>query len=433
MAANWLPPVFQFPADRAELDRRLHRLGEPDRDVEARVAAIIREVRTRGADALVEFAERFDRVRLSKKAIAIPPARLKAAWDALPGRLQRALRLAKRRIEAFHRRQKRSGWAFRDAEGVELQQRVWPLESVGCYIPGGAAPLFSTVLMTTLPAKVAGVKRIVVVTPPLGVRRRNESILAAAHLCGVREVYQSGGAQAVAALAYGADPVPRVDKVVGPGDVWAQEAKRQLYGVIDIDMVAGPTEVLVLADRSAPPAFVAADLLAQSEHAPNTSAWAILIGDCDVDALLREIERQTEAAPRREIIQASLKKNGALVRVRTRAEAVRLANQRAPEHISILTKNAEGLAKGIRNAGAVFLGPWTPESVGDYVAGPNHVLPTGRTARFFSALGVDSFVRTDHVIRLRKESLQRLGEATIAIGEAEGLYGHAQAVRERLK
>jgi len=291
----------------------------------------------------------------------------------------------------------------------------------------------STVLMNAIPAMVAGVKRIVAVTSPLRGRSANESILAAAHLAGVREVYQVGGAQSVAALAFGADPIPAVDKVVGPGSVWVQTAKRLLYGIIDIDMVAGPTEALIVADSSAPPAFVAADLLSQAEHETGTSVWAILVGDYDLAALQQEIVRQTKAAPRSEIINASLKRNGAIVRVNTMEEAALLANQRAPEHISLVVRKPESLAKKITSAGAIFLGPWTPESVGDYVAGPNHVLPTGRTARFFSPLSVDDFVRHDHIVSLSRASLEAVAEATIQMAEAEGLHAHAQAVRERLK
>jgi len=433
MSPRWLPRVFELPADAAALDRRLQRVAEPDRHIEKQVEAIIRAVRKRGAQALARYAEQFDGVRLSTRSIAIAPQRLKKAWAGQPAALKRALRLAKRRIEAFHRRQKRRGWTARDGQGAVLIQRVLPLQSVGCYVPGGLAPLPSTLLMTVLPAKIAGVRRIVVVTPPLGGHKRNEVILAAAHLCGVREVYQAGGAQAIAALAFGAGPIPRVDKVVGPGDVWSQTAKRLLYGIIDIDMVAGPTEVLVVADSTAPPNLVAADLLAQAEHAPNASAWAILIGPYDVQSLLREIRRQTDTAARREILQASLRSQGAIVRVRTRAEAVELANRRAPEHLSIMARNPHALAAGVHSAGAIFLGLWTPEPIGDYVAGPNHVLPTGRTARFFSPLSVGDFTRTDHIIRLSQKALRRLGPAAAAIAEAEGLPAHAQSVRERAR
>jgi histidinol dehydrogenase len=431
MARKRLMRIFEFPADRGALERRLRDVAATDPKIEKQVGAIVRRVRRDGAKALVAFAEKFDGVRLSARSIRVRPERLKKAWESLPADLRKALRLAKRRIEAFHRRQRQSGWTMRDKTGATLTQRVMPLQSVGVYIPGFLAAYPSTVLMNAVPAKIAGVKRIVAVTPPIGGRKENEAILGVAHLVGLSEVYQVGGAQAVAALAYGANPVPAVDKVVGPGNVWVQTAKRMLYGVIDIDMVAGPTEVLVVADRSAPPNLVAADLISQAEHETGTSAWAILIGPYDIPALENELRRQIAAAPRREIIESSLRANGAIVRVRSRSEAVELANQRAPEHMSVLTRAPEALGKKVHSAGAIFLGPWTPESVGDYVAGPNHVLPTGRTARFFSPLSVGDFTRTDHMVELTRKALKTLAPATIAMAEAEGLPGHAQAVRER--
>lgn len=433
MNRNFLPRVYDFPADKAALDRRLQHAAEPDPRVVEKVRKIIRQVRRDGIKALVEWARRLDGVQLTPRAIALSPARLQKAWDGQPLEFRNALRLAKGRIEVFHRRQRREGWTMTDKQGARLTQRVLPLRSVGVYVPNAQAPLFSTVLMTVIPAQVAGVKRIVAVTPPIGARANNDKILAALHLCGVREVFQAGGAVGVAALAFGAGPIPAVDKVVGPGNIWAQTAKRLLFGVIDIDMEAGPTEVLVLADHSAPPNLVAADMISQAEHAEDASAWAILIGPYDLKALQDELRCQTANSPRQAVIEQSLKNNGAIVRVKTRAEAVALANERAPEHLAILARAPEALADKIVCAGAIFLGRWTPEPIGDYVAGPNHTLPTGRSARFFSALSVDDFVRTDHMVSLSEKAFRALAPATIVIGEAEGLYGHAQAVRERLR
>lgn len=423
--------VYQYPHDKAILDRRLLQVAEPDAIIETTVRSILQKVRRDGLKAVLAYTRKFDQIPMLADEVQVPEERLKEAWEKQPASLKHAMTVAKKRIEAFHKKQRRRGWSFTDETGTTLSQRVLPLQSVGIYIPGGLAAYPSTVLMNSVPAFVAGVKRVVAVTSPLRGRSANEVILAAAYLAGVRELYQIGGAQAVAALAYGADPIPAVDKVVGPGNAYVQTAKRLLYGTIDIDMVAGPTEALIVADSSAPPAYVAADLLSQAEHETGTSVWAILIGKYDVDALLNEITRQTKTAPRREIIQASLKNNGAIVQVETAQEAADLANQRAPEHISLMTRQAESLAKKIHSSGAIFIGNWSPESVGDYVAGPNHVLPTGRSARFFSPLSVDDFVRTDHVVKLTREALKELSAATIAMAEAEGLFAHAQAVRER--
>lgn len=425
--------VFRYPQDKPALDRRLLHVARTDPAVEATVKDVLAKVRRSGLKAVLDFTRKFDRVALSAEEVRVPIERLKAAWEAQPPSLKKAMTLAKKRIEVFHSRQKRKGWSFTDETGATLSQRILPLQSVGIYIPGGLAAYPSSVLMNAVPAFVAGVRRVVAVTSPIKGRSENEIILAAAHLAGVRELYQIGGAQAVAALAYGADPIPAVDKVVGPGNAYVQAAKRLLYGTIDIDMVAGPTEALIVADSSAPASFVAADLLSQAEHSADTSVWAILIGAYDVEELQGEILKQTKASPRQAIIRKSLAANGAIVQVESPEEAAELANQRAPEHISLMTRKSQVLAEKIHSSGAVFVGKWTPESVGDYVAGPNHVLPTGRSARFFSPLSVDDFVRTDHVVNLTRESLQALSEATIAMAEAEGLPAHAQAVRERLK
>lgn len=429
---KWLPRVFDYSTDRVELERRLHHVSEPPAEVIEGVRKIIGRVRREGAKALIAYAKKFDGVALTERSIRVRPDRLKRAWERQPAGLKKALRLAKKRIEIFHRRQRREGWTMTDAAGATLTQRFWPLKTVGIYIPNAEAPLFSSLLMTIVPAQVAGVERIVVATPPIGRRKEAEAILGVVHLCGLDEVYQAGGAVAVAAMALGAGCVPKVDKVVGPGNLWSQMAKRQLYGTIDIDMEAGPSEILVIADRTASPRLVAADLLSQAEHSYDAAAWAILVGPYDLDGLKGELLRQTESAPRRDTIERSLKDFGMIVRVKTRAEAIELTNDCAPEHLLINTRLPEALAKKIRNAGATFLGPWTPEPIGDYVAGPNHTLPTGRTARFFSPLSVDDFVRADHVVSLTEEALKELGPAAIAIGEAEGLFAHAQAVKERL-
>jgi len=424
---------FVYPRDRQAIARFFDMARSHDaRDVR-HVEKIIEAVRRGGDRALIDLTRRFDGVQIRKGDLRVAPEKLEAAWRALGPQQRRVLSLAKRRIERFHRRQRRRSWTLRDGLAC-LTQRYQPLESVGIYVPGFLAPLPSTVLMNAIPATIAGVRRLVMVTPPPRDPDSAQIIFAAAHLCKIHEVYQVGGAQAVAALAFGAETLPRVDKVVGPGGVYVTLAKRLLYGRIDIDSLAGPSEILVLADQSAEPAWVAADMISQAEHGPDSAALCIHCADeLFEDCLLAALSRQTSSAPRRGHIGKSLRSNGAIIRTATLEQAVELANQRAPEHLAVMTRRPRRAAAQILNAGTIFVGPFSPEAIGDYTAGTNHTLPTGGAARFFSPLSVDDFMRFCNVVEITRRGIERLGPATIAFAEMEGLFGHAEAVRIRRK
>lgn len=426
-------PRLVFPRDRAAIERRLRTAEALEAKHLRAVEAIIEKVRRHGDRAVLDLTERFDGVQLRRSELRVAPERLETAWNSLAPRERRVLILAKRRIEQFHRRQRRRSWTLRDNLGSRLTQRYQPLACVGIYVPGFLAALPSSLLMNAIPARVAGVERLIMATPPPRHPGANRTILAAAHLCGIGEVYQVGGAQAVAALAYGTETIPRVDKVVGPGNIYVTLAKRLLYGRIDIDSMAGPSEILVLADGSADPELVAADMISQAEHGPDSAAICMhSAGRRFEDRLVAALDRQVAAAPRRNFIRRSLRANGAIIRA-TLGEAIALTNQRAPEHVAVLTRRPGRVAARIRNAGSIFVGPWTPEAIGDYTAGTNHTLPTGGTARFFSPLSVDDFVRFSNVVEMTARGVKRLGPPTIVFAEMEGLYGHAEAVRVRMR
>jgi histidinol dehydrogenase len=403
---------------------------EVSEDVEQAVRAIVADVIARGDRAVIELTKKFDRFD--------PGATLRVApdeLDAATGRCDRealdALRLARDRIEAYHRRQMPTDDRFVDALGVELGSRWTAIEAVGLYVPGGTAAYPSSVLMNAVPAKVAGVPRLVMVVPaPDG--QLNPLVLAAAKLAGVDEIYRIGGAQAVAALAYGTDSIAPVAKIVGPGNAYVAAAKRLVFGKVGIDMIAGPSEVLIIADGAANPEWIAADLLAQAEH--DAAAQAILITDDAALATAVEaaVERQLALLPRGAVAGASWRDFGAVIRVRTLADAVPLTDAVAPEHLQIECADAERLAAQVRNAGAIFIGHHTPEAIGDYVAGSNHVLPTARSARFSSGLGVLDFMKRTSILRLDAQALRALGPAAIALGKAEGLDAHARSVAIRL-
>ena len=402
-------------------------------DVDDAVRKIIAEVVEKGDDALVAYTRRFDRLGddFSAEQLRIGREEVQAAVAACPPEAIDALRLAAERIETFHRAQKPTDHKATDALGVTSGWRWTALESVGLYVPGGTASYPSSVLMNAVPARVAGVPRIVMVVPtPDGVL--NPLVLAAAHLAGVDEIYRVGGAQAVAALAYGTATIAPVAKIVGPGNAWVAAAKRRVFGQVGIDMIAGPSEVLILADGEANPDWIAADLLAQAEH--DTAAQAVLITDSGdlADAVESAVERALATLPRAEIARASWRDYGAIVRVRDFDEAVPLVDRIAPEHLEIETKDAEALSLKVRNAGAIFLGSHTPEAIGDYVGGPNHVLPTARSARFSSGLGVLDFMKRTTILACTPESLRALGPAAITLGRSEGLDGHARSVAIRL-
>jgi histidinol dehydrogenase len=412
---------------RALLDTK----REAAADVEAAVRAIVADVATRGDQALADYTRRFDQFDVQRVGLQVTEPEIAAAIESCEKRTLEALALARERIEQFHRRQIPQDDRFTDALGVELGARWTAIEAVGLYVPGGTAAYPSSVLMNAVPAKVAGVPRIVMTVPaPGGVLP--PLVLAAARLAGVDEVYRVGGAQAVAALAYGTASIAPVAKIVGPGNAYVAAAKRIVFGRVGIDMIAGPSEVLVLADASGNADWIAADLLAQAEH--DASAQAILITD-DADlarAVERSIESQLARLPRRDIAAASWRDFGAVILVPSLAHAPALVDALAPEHLEIAAQDAEALAARIRNAGAIFIGAHTPEAIGDYVGGSNHVLPTARSARFSSGLGVLDFMKRTSILKCGPAQLRALAEAAITLGNAEGLEAHARSVAIRL-
>ncbi|HEV2977264.1 MAG TPA: histidinol dehydrogenase [Casimicrobiaceae bacterium] len=404
-----------------------------DAGVEAVVAAILADVRARGDAAVLEYTKRFDRVDApSVAALAIPAIEFAAAFDALATRERDALSTAAARIRAFHERQRAESWTFTEADGTRLGQKVTPLARVGLYVPGGKAAYPSSVLMNALPAAVAGVTDIVMLVPTPG-GGRNPLVLAAAHLAGVTRAYAVGGAQAIAALAYGTATIPSVDKIVGPGNAYVAAAKRRVFGLVGIDMIAGPSEILIIADSSANPDWVAMDLFAQAEH--DEMAQAILLSPdaAFLDAVAASIARQLPAMPRKEIIAASLLRRGALVRVKSLDEACTIADHIAPEHLELAVADPEPLLARLRHAGAIFLGHYSSEAIGDYCAGPNHILPTARSARFFSPLGVYDFQKRSSVIAISFAGAQTLGRTAMTLAQGEGLAAHARSAELRLK
>lgn len=404
---------------------------EVSEDVDARVRGIVAEVRQRGDRALIELTHTFDGVDLGAVGIRVPPADIARAIDGIDAETRAALTLARDRIRSHHERQRPADDRYRDALGVELGHRWTAVESVGLYVPGGTAAYPSSVLMNAVPARVAGVPRIAMVVPTPG-GKLNPLVLAAAHLAGVEEVYRVGGAQAVAALAYGTETIAAVAKIVGPGNAWVAAAKRQVFGTVGIDAIAGPSEVLVIADRDNDPEWLAADLIAQAEH--DTAAQSILMTDDAPLAAAVEaaVARQLARLPRGNIAAASWAEFGAVLLLRSLDEAPALADRIAAEHVEIATADPDALADRIRNAGALFLGRETPEVIGDYVGGSNHVLPTARSARFSSGLGVLDFMKRTSVLRLGRGALEELGPAAMVLARAEGLDGHLRSVSVRL-
>ncbi|HEY3188401.1 MAG TPA: histidinol dehydrogenase, partial [Solirubrobacteraceae bacterium] len=389
-----------FAAGSAAARRRLARLaargGLADARVEPQVRRIIATVRRGGDRALLALTRRLDGVRLSRRTLRVPAEAMAFAYREQPAAVRRDLLLAARRIRAFHLRQRERSWSFRDAAGARLGQRIEPLERVGVYVPGGRALYPSTVLMTVIPARVAGVREVIAVSPGAA-----PIILAACHVAGVDRLFRLGGAQAIAALAYGTETVPRVDKIVGPGNVWVATAKRACYGQVDIDQIAGPSEVLIVADGSADPELVAADMLAQAEHDPQAAAVCLTSDTNLARRVAVALDRQLALLPRRRIAARALASFGAIVVVPSVADAIALANRLAPEHLELAVRAPRRWVASVRHAGAVFVGQDAPEAFGDYLAGPNHVLPTGGTARFGSPLGVYDFVKRTSVIEAR--------------------------------
>lgn len=409
----------------------LDRAPESSPEVATRTAEIVDAVRARGDAALVEFTNRFDRRNVtSASELELPKAALEAAWHSLPADLQQALQTAAARIRAYAEHQKITEWSFTDAHGNTLGQRVTPLDRAGLYVPGGKAAYPSSVLMNAIPAKVAGVGELVMVTPTPG-GEPNATVLGAAHLAGVDRVFTMGGAQAVAALAYGTETVPAVDKIFGPGNAYVAAAKRLVFGRVGIDAIAGPSEILVICDGLTNPDWIAMDLFSQAEHDEDAQSILLSPDVAFLDAVQAALDRRIAELPRDAIVRAALKDRGALIHVRSLQEAAELANRIAPEHLELSVENPQALLPLIRHAGAIFMGRHAPEAFGDYCAGPNHVLPTSRAARFSSPLGVYEFQKRTSLIECTPQGAKALAGIAGRIADAEGLQAHAASARDR--
>jgi histidinol dehydrogenase len=420
------------------LDRRSKSQNQSLAELTAQVAGIITEVKERGDLALCDFTARFDKVTITPETIKVSEAEITRAVQWVSTGFLTAIRQAKENIIAFHQKQLPKDWLDIKEDGIILGQRFQPVASAGLYVPGGTAgstPLVSSVLMNALPAKVAGVKRLVVCTPPNASGGVNPYLLAAAVECGISEIYKLGSAWAIAALAYGTATIPAVDVIVGPGNQYVTEAKRQVFGYVGLDMLAGPSEILIIADADNDPVLVAADLLSQAEHGPAGEAGAFLLTTSTrlAGEVAAEVERQLAKLSRQKIATACLEKSGGIIITASLDEAFELANFAAPEHLELLVHEPWSYLGRLKNAGAIFIGPYSTESIGDYVAGPNHVLPTNGTARFSSGLNVDHFIKKSNIIAYNKSGLNHFGPAAVTIAEVEGLDAHANAVKFRLE
>ena len=415
------------------LDAVLKR-GESDTsEAEEAVKAIINGVRENGDKALLKYTERFDKVRFANMRDALCTRQeIERALKNIPKGDLDIIKLAAKRIRAFHKKQLPKSWFFKEKNGTLLGQRVTPLERVGIYVPGGKAVYPSTVLMNAIPAKIAGVKEIIMATPP-SKNGINSYVLAAAKIAGVDKIYKVGGAQAVAAMAYGTESIPKVDKIVGPGNIYVATAKRLVFGVVDIDMVAGPSEILIINDGTGAPSWIAADLLSQAEHDELASGILLTTSTKMAEAVAREVEKQLRELKREAIARVSIERYGAIIITKNPAEAADIANRIAPEHLELFVKKPFELLKKIKNAGAIFLGPNTPEPIGDYMAGPNHTLPTGGTARFSSPLGTEDFIKRSNVLSFSKKGVEKLGKSVVRFTEMEGLGAHGRSVVIRIR
>ena len=421
---------------KAEVTPFLFRLAKRSvvRDAELleTVSSIIEDVRQRGDGALIEYASRFDGVELTHAELRVSDQTLRTSAAKVDAKFLSALRQAIQNVRLFHEQQLEKSWEFSPLEGVRLGQRITPLGRVGVYVPGGTAAYPSSIVMNVVPAKVAGVERIIVATPPRTLAE-NPAVAATLLELDVTEVYAIGGAQAIAALAFGTDKIPSVDKIVGPGNKYVAAAKKLLFGVVGIDAIAGPSEIVIIADESARPDFIAADLLAQAEHGEDASAVLITTSERLGNEVRKQVERQVESLPRREIVASSLKNYGAIIVLENLEEICWVANAMAPEHLEIVAADDEAIAAKIPNAGAIFFGSYTPEAVGDYLAGPNHVLPTSGTARFASALGVYDFVKRTSTLRYSAQAFNSVAESISVLAECEGLAAHARSATIRIE
>jgi len=409
----------------------MNRGGGDDPALRTIVEGILRGVATRGDDALFEYTARFDGYVLTPQTVQASPEEIREAAALVDPDDRAVLQLAAARIEKFHRSQIVKDWRDESEDGVQIGQRITPLERAGIYVPGGLASYPSTVLMAAIPARIAGVKEIVAVTP-LREGTINPLVALAMELGGVNRIFKIGGAQAIAALTYGTASIPRVDKIVGPGNAYVATAKQLVYGHVDIDMIAGPSEVLIICDHTALVSFVAADLLAQAEHDEMASAVVLTTDEDKAQQIVAELDRQLENLPRKAIVRRAIDRYGAVLVTKDLGEAVRLANRFAPEHLELMVENPQALLSEITHAGAVFLGQYTPEALGDYMAGPNHILPTGGTARFSSPLGVYDFVKRTSVLSFTREAFHRYGRQTERFAALEGLDAHGRSIAIRL-
>jgi histidinol dehydrogenase len=422
----------QSTAFAAELKKLLALEAEQDAGIERTVVEILAEIRQRGDAALLDYTRKFDRLDVhDAHHLELPQAELQSALETLSHEQRAALETAAERIRAFHERQRVEGWTYTEADGTVLGQRVTPLDRVGLYVPGGKAAYPSSVLMNAIPAKVAGVQELIMVVPTPG-GERNPLVLAAAAIAGVDRVFTIGGAQAVGALAYGTETVPQVDKIVGPGNAYVANAKRHVFGTVGIDMIAGPSEILVIADGSTPADWVAMDLFSQAEHDELAQSILICPDAAYLDAVTESINRLLPQMPRAEVIRTSLTDRGALILVKDLAEACEISNRIAPEHLELSVKDPQALVPKIRHAGAIFMGAYSSESLGDYCAGPNHVLPTSGSARFSSPLGVYDFQKRSSLIHVSQAGAQTLGRVASSLAEGEGLTAHARSADFRI-
>lgn len=418
---------------RAQIEHLVAWDEQLDHDVHTTVKSILSDIKSQGDAALLEFTRRFDRVEANSVAdLEISAERMKAAFEGLSDKERDALVTAADRVRSYHDRQQQNSWTFEEADGTVLGQRVSPLDSAGLYVPGGKAAYPSSVLMNAIPAKVAGVAQVVMVVPAPG-GEVNELVLAAAHVAGVDLVFTIGGAQAVAALAYGTETVPRVDKIVGPGNIYVATAKREVFGVVGIDMIAGPSEILVICDGKTDPDWIAMDLFSQAEHDEN--AQPILVSDSSefLDAVQGSVERLLPTLERKDIVRASIESRAAFIKTDDLSKAAEVSNLIAPEHLELSVEDPEALLELITHAGAIFMGRYTAEALGDYCAGPNHVLPTSGTARFSSPLGVYDFQKRSSILHFSAEGASELGKVASVLARGEGLTAHARSAEYRIK
>jgi len=416
--------LFESLASRSQMEHG---------DVLRRVEDIVNNVRQNKDMAVLEYTAMFDKVELSSESLKVSEDEIKEAYSKVDSRLVEVIKKSRDSIKSFHEKQKEKSWFVSEEDGVILGQMYTPLEIVGVYVPGGTAAYPSSVLMNIMPAKVAGVKKIVMTTPPGKDGKVNPAILVAANEAGADEIYKVGGAQAIAALAFGTETIPKVDKIVGPGNIYVAMAKRTVYGYCDIDMIAGPSEIMVVADETANPRFVAADLLSQAEHDVLASSILVTTSERVVKEVEKELEIQLEALDRKEIARKSIEDYGAIVIVESIKDAAEVVNRIAPEHLELCIEEPFGALGSIRNAGAIFLGSYSSEPLGDYFAGPNHVLPTSGTARFFSPLNLSDFMKKSSIISYSKEALRKVKDDVILFAESEGLGAHANAIRVRFE